>query len=105
VCSVGRCGLGSCTCGVGQHVIPHAKSWLRDWWTGAHKQIMKPHRRVFDSLVLLTSRMIWLERNGRVFNMTLSLPDTLARLILVAIHDWCRAKLFGVGYLGRVDFR
>jgi hypothetical protein len=88
------------------HVIPHAESWLKDW-TGAHKWIAKPHRRAFDSFVLLTSRMIWLERNGRVFNMTLSLPNTLARSILVAIHDGCRAKLVGslVGYLGRVGFR
>jgi hypothetical protein len=76
-----------------QHVIPHAESWLGDWWTGARKRIAKPHRCAFDSSVLLTSRMISLERNGRVFNRTLSLSDALACSILITIHDWCRAKL------------
>jgi hypothetical protein len=52
-----------------QHIIPHEES-LGDWWTSARKRIAKPWRKAFDSIVLLTLRSIWLERNGRVVNRT-----------------------------------
>jgi hypothetical protein len=66
---------------------------LGDWWTSARKQVGKPHRMAFDSIVLLTTRMIWLEQNGKMFNRTLSTRGALGHSILVMMEDWCHAKL------------
>nr|TKW01215.1 hypothetical protein SEVIR_8G165600v2 [Setaria viridis] len=41
---------------------------LADWWTALRKRVEKVARKSFDSMVILTSWSIWLERNPRTFN-------------------------------------
>jgi len=41
---------------------------LAGWWTGARKKLMKTDRRCFDSIVILISWILWIERNKRVFD-------------------------------------
>jgi hypothetical protein len=48
------------------HAIPTADSILGIWWVDARKWIGKPHRRAFNSLVLLVTRSVWLEHNSSV---------------------------------------
>ena len=40
--------------------------WI-DWWLRVKKSILKPRRRMFDSLVVLITWTIWMECNARVF--------------------------------------
>jgi hypothetical protein len=75
------------------HIIPQVESWLSNWWIGAHKRVVKPQRRPFDSVVLLTTRTIWLERDGRVFNRVPPPLHVVARSILVVLDEWCHVKL------------
>ena len=41
---------------------------LASWWSSSRKKLQKDDRKCFDSLVLLTSWTIWLERNRRTFD-------------------------------------
>ncbi|PVH36439.1 hypothetical protein PAHAL_6G073800 [Panicum hallii] len=41
---------------------------LADWWSGARKKLTKTDHRCFDSIIILISRILWIERNKRVFD-------------------------------------
>jgi hypothetical protein len=76
-----------------QHVAPSDNSQLGDWWLDARKRIAKVRRRAFDSVVLLISRKLWLERNDRVFSRSQATPAALSHQISTAVKEWCRARL------------
>ena len=66
---------------------------LADWWTTARKSIAKAERMCFDSLVILTSWMLWNERNRRTFDSkSKTVPELLASLEEEAI-SWLLARL------------
>lgn len=49
---------------LGWHTLaPRAHDTLVDWWLRSRKQIGKPRRHAFDSLVILVTWLLWLERN------------------------------------------
>ncbi|OEL38603.1 hypothetical protein BAE44_0000378, partial [Dichanthelium oligosanthes] len=50
-----------------QHLVPALEGSLPSWWLLARKQVVKVRRQTFDSLCLLLSRHMWLERSNRVF--------------------------------------
>lgn len=50
---------------------------IADWWISLRKQIPKGQRKGFDSLTLLTTWLLWKERNNRIFNNTFKLPAQL----------------------------
>lgn len=58
------------------------------WWTTARKQLPKELRHGFDSLVLLTSWMLWKERNARTFNCIASTPAELGAAIRLEADLW-----------------
>ena len=65
---------------------------LADWWTTARKSIAKAERMCFDSLVILTSWMLWNERNRRTFDSkSKTVPELLASLEEEAI-SWLLAR-------------
>jgi hypothetical protein len=51
-----------------QDLVPTVDSILGIWWVDARKKTAKPRRHAFDSLVMLVTRLVWLEQNDRVFN-------------------------------------
>jgi hypothetical protein len=53
-----------------QQLAPVHTSTITDWWLQTRGQIPSQHRRAFDSMVLLTSWVIWNERNARIFRGT-----------------------------------
>ncbi|KAG2560051.1 hypothetical protein PVAP13_8KG027800 [Panicum virgatum] len=56
-------------------------SYLADWWTTSRKRVAKADRMCFDSIVILTSWMIWNERNRRTFDSKIkTVPELLACL-------------------------
>jgi hypothetical protein len=61
------------------------------WWTTARKQLPKDLRHGFDSLVLLTSWMLWKKRNARTFNRIISTPAELGAAIRLEADLWIAA--------------
>jgi len=43
---------------------------LADWWLETRNTVLEDIRRALDSIVLLVTWVIWMERNGRSFNNT-----------------------------------
>jgi hypothetical protein len=60
------------------------------WWTTARKQLPKELHRGFDCLVL-TSWMLWKERNARTFNRIASTPAELGAAIRLEADLWVAA--------------
>jgi hypothetical protein len=50
-----------------QQMAPGVDDRLPDWWLHRQKVVAWARRKAFDSLVFLTLRSLWLERNMRVF--------------------------------------
>jgi hypothetical protein len=61
------------------HLAPTGADHLIDWWLRSRKLVTKARRKAFDSLVVLITWNLWLERNSRVFRYSTSttsrLPD------------------------------
>jgi hypothetical protein len=51
-----------------QIMEPQEDSKLQEWWLFARRQIHPRDKRKFDTLVILTSWMLWKQRNARVFD-------------------------------------
>jgi hypothetical protein len=56
-------------------------------------RVLKAHRSTFDSIVILVTRSIWLQRNDRVFARMALSPGSLAHHIELVADDWCQAKM------------
>ncbi|OEL16802.1 hypothetical protein BAE44_0022179, partial [Dichanthelium oligosanthes] len=63
------------------------------WWLQARKRVTKVRRKSFDSLCLLLSRQLWLERNNRIFRNGVRLPNLLVGAILEQASLWSKAGL------------
>ncbi|OEL21341.1 hypothetical protein BAE44_0017640, partial [Dichanthelium oligosanthes] len=66
---------------------------LPDRWLLSCKSVPKARRKAFDSLCLLLARMLWLERNCRVFRNLSRLPGPLLDVISDHAALWVRAGL------------
>jgi hypothetical protein len=64
-----------------------------NWWLVSRKRVIKRRRKVFDSLILLIARGIWLQRNNRVFDRRMVAPATLACELENECVQWCQAGL------------
>ena len=64
---------------------------LADWWASARKKLLKSERRDFDSMVLLVSWLLWLERNRRVFDRQSRSAQQLLNLIADEAFQWSLA--------------
>jgi hypothetical protein len=78
------------------HLAPAAEEDMVTWWLRAWDQVPKSHLPIFDSLVLLTARVIWPQRNDRVFNTTTLSPALLVQRLELLLDDWCKANLVAV---------
>jgi hypothetical protein len=80
-----RCGL--------QRITPSPGQTFAAWWTNSRKQVPKVQRKALDSLAILVSWRLWLERNAQVFS-SVSLPAlSLVGLIWDEPLWWSRAGL------------
>ncbi|KAM0917213.1 hypothetical protein ACQ4PT_009646 [Festuca glaucescens] len=71
---------------------PHADSILADWWPAAEQQLRARDRRRFNSLVLLVSRSLWLQRNARVFDRDEMPAHTLLEIVDSEWLAWLRCR-------------
>lgn len=65
---------------------------LAAWWTRSRKRVDKADRKTFDSMVLLISWCIWLERNCRTFNSTEKNVVQLIQTIIDKASLWVAAR-------------
>lgn len=64
---------------------------LPDWWTQSRRALVKEHRKDFDSLVLLVTWSLWMERNARTFNRRERTPLILTQDIIREAAVWTKA--------------
>ncbi|RCV25768.1 hypothetical protein SETIT_5G192200v2 [Setaria italica] len=76
---------------------------LADWWMKARRRVSKEDRKTFDSMIVLVTWCIWLERNARTFNSTernviqLIQGITEEALMWVSAHFSCLAPFASPG--------
>ena len=79
------------------------------WWFGARKQIPKDNRRCLDTLITLTSWLLWKERNDRTFNRRVRTIDDVLTWVYDEIDAWLQAGFkcleLAVCRLGRLPGR
>ncbi|OEL33706.1 hypothetical protein BAE44_0005276, partial [Dichanthelium oligosanthes] len=66
---------------------------LLGWWLHSQKLVTKARRKAFDSLCLLLTRHLWLERNSKVFRNASRLPGSLVDVIFDQSLLWVKAGL------------
>ncbi|OEL32988.1 hypothetical protein BAE44_0005993, partial [Dichanthelium oligosanthes] len=79
-----------------QRLTPSPPDSLSTWWLHSRKLVVKAHRKAFDSVCLLLTRLLWLERNDRVFRNIIRLPGPFVAAALEQVGLWLR-----VGFLVR----
>jgi len=93
---------------IGWHTVSPAiqNCWVVEWWTVARKSIEKGDRQCFDSLVILICRMVWKERNSRVFDRRIRTVAEVQLWVTDEIVAWFQAGFSRlepvVSALGRV---
>jgi hypothetical protein len=75
--------------------LPTPQATLPAWWPASAAAMTRQDARAFNSLVMLVLRMIWLERNARVFD-TKSTPSALVIDAVVGeLNLWSTSRLGG----------
>jgi hypothetical protein len=75
---------------------------LADWWAPARRRLDKAHKKVMDSLIVLVSSSIWLERNARIFNKTNKSAAELSKCITEEVSIWIQARFRSQGSIGHL---
>ena len=81
-----------------QGFTPAPDAMATQWWTNLVATIpTKQKRKEANGLVILTARMIWLERNSRVFDRVVSSAAQVCDRIRQEFALWATAGLRGSG--------
>jgi hypothetical protein len=81
---------------------PTLDSSLQAWWDAAREFVHKKDMRGFDSLVILTSWMLWKQRNARVFNNAAQ-QFNVQQLVARIKEEFAPWKLAKVGERARMS--
>lgn len=76
-----------------QSLVPAAADFSIQWWLRSRKMVQKARRKSFDSLFILVTWHLWLERNARVFQGKSTAAHSLVSSIWQAADQWCLAKI------------
>ena len=76
-----------------QGFAPAPDTDVAPWWTTLSAAIPKEKRKTLNSLVILTVRSIWLERNCRVFDRVASTATAVCSRIRHELELWIAASL------------
>lgn len=72
-------------------LVLETNATLINWWLRERLQLAADARRAFDSLVLLVSWKLWLERNNRTFQGTSAGIQDLFRAVIAEAESWVEA--------------
>jgi hypothetical protein len=78
-------------------LLPSAAASLAGWWPEAEAMTTPKRRRATNSIILLTLRSLWLERNARVFDGVASTATSLANRIIDEWRSWMSSRALGRG--------
>jgi hypothetical protein len=81
---VGRLGLPD--------IVPVGDDGINEWWTRATHRFPLADRKKANSLIMLTLRMLWLERNARVFDGNMSPLHATLGSIIEEWRVWCECR-------------
>lgn len=74
---------------------PKSTDELKDWWPRLRSAAPGTRRKELNTLACCTLRMIWLERNSRVFNKVASMPSIVTMRVSNEITLWMLARVSG----------
>jgi hypothetical protein len=74
---------------------PAAHDVIHSWWKRLQEGTLVPARREVNTLMILVTRELWLERNARTFDKVAVLPMELCRRIIAEFEQWKRTGLWG----------
>jgi hypothetical protein len=66
-------------------IPPSPESTLSQWWPDAVQALSRRDSRTANSLIMLTLRSLWLERNARVFDGT---PSPATTVVSNLLEEW-----------------
>jgi hypothetical protein len=73
-------------------IVPAGDDGINDWWLRAVHRFPPTDRKKANSLIMLTLRMLWLERNARVFDRKMSPVNVTLSLVLEEWRIWCECR-------------
>jgi hypothetical protein len=73
-------------------IVPLGDDGINEWWLQAAHRFPPADRKKANSLIMLTLRMLWLERNARVFDGNLSPVNVTLGLVLEEWRVWCECR-------------
>jgi hypothetical protein len=71
-------------------IVPTGDDGINDWWLRAVHRFPPADRKRYNSLIMLTLRMLWLE--CRVFDGKMSPMNVTLNLVLEEWRIWCECR-------------
>jgi hypothetical protein len=65
---------------------------INDWWIWAVNRFPPADSKNSNTLIMLTLRTLWLERNARVFDGKFSTINATLHLVLDEWRIWCECR-------------
>lgn len=72
-------------------LVPEGADELGSWWLQQRLRLDNDARPAFDSLMLLISWSIWMERNNRTFSRSVAGTQEMFRKVLREAEEWVHA--------------
>jgi hypothetical protein len=73
-------------------IVPVGDDGINEWWLQAAHRFPQADRKKANSLIMLTLRMLWLERNARVFDGKMSPVNVTLGSVLEEWRVWCECR-------------
>jgi hypothetical protein len=72
--------------------MPLATAEIAEWWPTAAARFSVKDRKTANTFIMLAMRTLWLERNARVFERSLTMARVTLRLMLEEWATWLRCR-------------
>jgi hypothetical protein len=76
-------------------ICPSDDAILEEWWPAAAVRFSVADRKAANSLIMLVLRLLWLERNARVFERARKSAQATLSILLIEWRAWvdCRSGI------------
>jgi hypothetical protein len=73
-------------------IVPVGDDGINESWLQAARRFPPADRKKANSLIMLAMRMLWLERNARVFDGKMSPVNVILGSVLEEWQVWCECR-------------
>jgi hypothetical protein len=73
-------------------IVSAGDDGINDWWLRAVNRFPPADSKKANTLIMLTLRTLWLERNARVFDGKFSSINATLHLVLDEWRIWCECR-------------